>query len=105
MSIAQVQIEIGGVDVTALYRWPADSADPADIEVEGLQVAGIDIADALVSVVLRTARLARGHGCNMIRDAEVVLWDEVANKIAAAAAAESAAERAALAQDQAYAGA
>lgn len=105
MSIAQVQIEIGGVDVTALYRWPADSADPADIEVEGLQVAGVDIADALVSVVLRTARLARGERCHMIRDAEVALWDEVAAKIAAAAAAESVAEREALAQDQAYAGA
>ena len=102
MSIAQVQIEIGGVDVTALYRWPADSADPADIEVEGLQVAGIDIADALVSVVTRTARLARALGGHMIRDAEVVLWDEVAAKIAAAAAAESVAEREALAQDQAY---
>ena len=105
MSIAQVQIEIGGVDVTALYRWPADSADPADIEVEGLQVAGIDIADALVSVVTRTARLARALGGHMIRDAEVVLWDEVAAKIAAAAAAECVAEREALAQDQAYAGA
>lgn len=102
MSIAQVQIEIGGVDVTALYKWPADSVDPAELEVEGLQVAGVDIADALVSVVLRTVRLARGERCHMIRDAEVVLWDEVANKIAAAAAAESAAERAALAQDQAY---
>lgn len=102
MSIAQVQIEIGGVDVTALYRWPADSSDPADIAVEGLQVAGVDIADALVSVVTRTARLARGERCHMIRDAEVVLWDEVANKIAAAAAAESVAERAALAHDQAY---
>ena len=41
----------------------------------------------------------------MIRSAEVVLWDEVAAKIAAAAAAESVAEREALAQDQAYAGA
>ena len=102
MSIAQVQIEIGGVDVTALYRWPADSSDPADIEVEGLQVAGVDIADALVCFVLRTARLARGERCHMIRDAEVVLWDEVAAKIAAAAAAESVAEREALAQDQAY---
>ncbi len=102
MSIAQVQIEIGGVDVTALYRWPADSADPADIEVEGLQVAGIDIADALVSVVTRTARLARALGGHLIWDAEVVLWDEVAAKIAAAAAAESVAEREALAQDQAY---
>lgn len=101
MSIAQVQIEIGGVDVTALYRWPADSVDPADIEVEGLQVAGIDIADALVSVVTRTARLARALGGHLIRDAEVVLWDEVAAKIAAAAA-ESVAEREALAQDQAY---
>ena len=102
MSIAQVQIEIGGVDMTALYRWPADSSDPADIEVEGLQVAGVDIADTLVSVVTRTARLARGERCHMIRDAEVVLWDEVSVKIAAAANAAHSAEREALAQDQAY---
>ena len=90
-------ISLHGVQVDARHEWI-----DGEIEVIALLVGGVDITDALVGVVVAAGRKPREYFGS---DAENAFWRDIDALVRTEVARKAAAEREALAQDQAYAGA
>lgn len=89
-----VVIELHGVQIDARV----EQID-GEIEVIALLVGGVDIADALVGVAITVGRKPREYFGS---EAENEFWREVDGLVRTEAARKAAAEREALAKDQAY---
>lgn len=89
-----VMIELHGVQIDARHEWI-----DGEIEVIALLVGGVDIADALVGVAIAAGRRPREYFGS---DAENAFWRDVDGLVRTEVARKAAAERAPLAQDQAY---
>lgn len=89
-----VTINLHGVQIDARHEWV-----DGEIEVIALLVGGVDITDALVGVVIAAGRKAREYFGS---DAENAFWRDIDALVRAEVTRKAAAEREALAQDQAY---
>lgn len=89
-----VTISLHGVQIDARHEWV-----DGEIEVIALLIGGVDITDALVGVVIAAGRKPREYFGS---DAENAFWRDVDGLVRTEVARKAAAERAALAQDQAY---
>ena len=87
-------ISLHGVQIDARHEWI-----DGEIEVIALLVGGVDVADALVGVVLTAGRKAREYFGG---DAENAFWRDIDALVRAEVTRKAIAEREAFAQDRAY---